>query len=329
MTTKTDTPQGHGDENAAAAAPRPTREEAVEAAGKTWDAEEAERGKAQWKSMKPWQGTMKRQDKVLLWMLVCIPAFFLLTMPLRPLFIADHPIPLAFVTGSHAAVGAASAFASVEQGSLWLVIVAGVVGKVKIDWLFWWVGRRWGRGIVNFLVPSERGRRFAERLETMNPWIMRLFIPLSYLPGVPAGIPHIIAGVSGMRLRTYMFLDVLGALMITSAVAAIGYTSGQAGVDVVLLVDRYAVWLMFALIFGMAAIPAYTAVKDARERRAQALKEAGEAYDAETERLAAETAGTTPGAGSEAGSQAGTEGGPEAEQNVPDSPEARVSSKDA
>ncbi|MGW5874968.1 DedA family protein [Nocardiopsis terrae] len=291
-------------------APRPTREEALKAARQQWDQEEAERGKAQWKGMKPWQGSMKRQDKVLLWLLLGIPAFFLLTMPLRPLFVADHPIPLAFVTGSHAAVGAASAFAGVGQGSMWLVIVAGVVGKVKIDWLFWWVGRRWGRGIVHFLVPSERGRRFAERLQTMNPWIMRLFIPLSYLPGVPGGVPHVIAGVSGMRLRTYLLLDAIGALMITSVVALVGYHSGQAGVDVVLLVDRYAVWLTFALIFGMAAIPVHTSVKDQRERRARALEEAAEAYDAETARLAAGSEGPA-GTGDSAG--AGGAPGPHAD----------------
>ena len=335
MTTKTDTPRGQGGENTAEAAPRPTREEALKAAGKAWDLEEAERGKAQWKAMRPWPKEMERQDRALAWMLVCIPAFFILTMPLRPLFVADHPIPLAFATGSNAAIGAASAFAGIGEGSLWLVIVAGVFGKVKIDWLFWWVGRRWGRDFLHFMVPSERGRRFAERLETMNPWVMRLILPLSFLPGVPAGIPQIVAGVSGMRLRTYMFLDVLGALMLTSIVAGIGYSVGQTGVDAVLLVDKYAVWLMFALIFGMAAIPAYSGIKDARERRAQALREAGEAYDAETERLAAEAAGTAPGAETAAGTAAGTgaetaaDTGSEVERNVPDSHETPVSSNNA
>ncbi|WP_017590731.1 DedA family protein [Nocardiopsis ganjiahuensis] len=322
MTTKTDTPQGPGEENTAGSAPRPTREEAVKAAGKAWDLEEGERAKAEMKGMRPWPKVMTRQDKILLWCLIGIPAFFLLTMPLRPLFIADHPIPLAFATGSHAAVGAASAYVAVGEGSMWLVIVAGVFGKIKIDWLFWWVGRRWGRGIVNFLVPSERGRRFATRLETMNPWVMRLFIPLSYLPGVPGGVPHIIAGVSGMRLRTFMLLDALGALMVTAAVAGIGYASGQSGVDVVLLVDKYALWVMFALIFGMAILPTIPAIRDQRARRAQVLKEAGEAYDAETERLAA---GIGPDAGSD--SAAGAAAG-ETSQVVP-APEApRVSSKD-
>src|SRR5699024_8589351 len=81
--------------------------------------------------------------RILLWMAICIPAFFLLTMPLRPLFIADHPIPLALVTGSYAAIGAGGALASVGQETFWVVLLAGVIGKIKIDWLFWWLGRRW------------------------------------------------------------------------------------------------------------------------------------------------------------------------------------------
>ncbi|WP_431873169.1 DedA family protein [Nocardiopsis eucommiae] len=294
MMTTRDTPQDHGRPDGDGDSPRPTREEALTEAGRAWDEEETLRAKEQWRNQRPWPSTMTRQDRVLAWMLVGIPAFFLLTMPLRPLFIADHAIPLAFVTGSHAAVGAAAAFASIGEAPLWLVIVAGVVGKVKIDWLFWWVGRRWGQGMITFLIPSERGRRFAARLQTMNPWVMRLLIPLSYLPGVPAGIPNIVAGVNGMRLSTYMLLDALGALMITSVVAAVGYGSGQAGVDVVLLVDSYAMWLTLALIFGMAAIPTYGAIRDQRARRAQALADAAEAYDAETARIAA---GEEPAAG--------------------------------
>ena len=267
---------------------RPSREEALRAAEKAWNEQESERAQTQLRDMKPWEGKAQRQDRILLWMAICIPAFFLLTMPLRPLFIADHPIPLALVTGSYAAIGAGGALASVGQETFWVVLLAGVIGKIKIDWLFWWLGRRWGRGIVRFLVQGERARRFADRLETMNPWVMRLVIPLSYLPGVPAGVPHVIAGVSGMRLRTYLFLDALGALMVTAAVAWIGFTSGQAGVDLVLLVDRYATWIMVAVIFVLAMAPAYLSSRDSKKRREQMLAEAAAGYDAETARLGAD-----------------------------------------
>lgn len=268
---------------------RPTREQALKAAEQAWMEHEQELGREALRSLKPWKGKAQRQDKVLLTVALLLPALLLLTLPLRPLFIADHPLALALITGSHAAVGAASAFIGVGQGgALWVVILAGVIGKIKIDWIFWWLGRRWGRGIVNFLIQGERGRRFADRLETMNPWVMRALVPLSYLPGVPAGITHVIAGANGMRLHVYMLLNALGAAFVTSVVALVGHSSGQTGVDVVLLIDKYALWIMLALIFGMALYPTFTASRDQKARKTAALEKAATEYDAETARLEAE-----------------------------------------
>lgn len=266
--------------------PRPTREEALKAAEKVLQEAENERAKADLRDMKPWQGKPARADKVLLALALGIPAVLLATMPLRPFLLADHPVMLAFLTGSHAAVGAGAAFASIGTLPLWLVVVAGVIGKIKIDWLLWWIGHRWGKGIVHFLVQGERARKLADKAETMNPWVMRILVPLSYLPGVPSGVVHVLAGATGMRLRTYLTLDALGALMMTTVVAAVGFTSGQAGVDVVLLIDKYALWCMLAIIFGMAAIPVVKSTRDQKARRAAALTEAAETYDAETARLA-------------------------------------------
>ncbi|MET9712702.1 DedA family protein [Nocardiopsis alba] len=272
---------------------RPTREQALKAAEQAWMEQEQELGREALRSLKPWKGKAQRQDKVLLTVALLLPALLLLTLPLRPLFIADHPLALALVTGSHAAVGAASAFIGVGQGgALWVVILAGVIGKIKIDWIFWWLGRRWGRGIVNFLIQGERGRRFADRLETMNPWVMRALVPLSYLPGIPAGITHVIAGANGMRLHVYMLLNALGAAFVTSIVAIVGYSSGQTGVDVVLLIDKYALWIMLALIFGMALYPTFTASRDQKARKTAALEKAAAEYDAETARLEAEDRST-------------------------------------
>lgn len=283
MTTHTTPRDGAGDD----AVPRPTRKEALAAAEKAWQEAEVERAKADMRAMKPWRGAPSRADKVLLGLAIGVPAVLMATMPLRPFLLADHPVLLAFLTGSHASVGAGAAFASIGTIPLWLIIVAGVVGKIKIDWLLWLIGRRWGKNIVRFLVQGERGRELADRAKTMNPWIMRTLIPLSYLPGIPTGIPHVLAGATGMRLRTYLLLDALGALLTTVAVAAIGLTSGQAGVDLVLLIDKYALWCMLAIIFGMAAIPVVRSSREQKARRAAALSEAAEAYDAETARIEA------------------------------------------
>ncbi|MEV2279055.1 VTT domain-containing protein [Nocardiopsis sp. NPDC049922] len=218
------------------------------------------------RAMKPWKGEATRQDKALLACAIGIPAFFLALTPVKPLLIADHPIGLAFLTGSNAAVGAAAAYSSLGQIPLWLVLVAGVFGKVKVDWLFWWLGRRWGRGFINLIAQGERAQKFADKAHDLNPWIIRIALTLSYLPGIPAALIHVTAGWTGMRLRTFFLFDALGALLLTGVVAAVGYSTGQAGVDIVLLVDRYALWLTLAIIFAMAFWPV---VKQQRAEKAK------------------------------------------------------------
>ena len=46
------------------------------------------------------------------------------------------------------------------------------------------------------------------------------------------------AGWAGMRLATFLALNFAGAVLITTIVAAIGFSLGQTAVDTVLLVDR-------------------------------------------------------------------------------------------
>ncbi|WP_304452404.1 DedA family protein [Nocardiopsis sp. YSL2] len=258
-----------------------------------------EEARAALRALKPWEGRATRQDKALLTAFIVIPTVFLALTPLKPLLIADHPVGLAALTGSNAAIGAASAFARIGEIPLWLVLCAGVFGKIKVDWLFWWLGRRWGRGIVNLITPSERARRLADKVRDANPWWIRAAVLVSYVPGVPAALVLVVAGWTGMRLRTFMVLDACAALLMTGSVAAAGYAAGQAGVDIILLVDRYALWITFALIFAMAFAPVIRQnirAKAADRARAKAGgaegTEARDSLDAKDARVSEDGAGT-------------------------------------
>jgi len=269
-----DNPDHSGPDATAGAAADGRTAEQIEKERKQEEAREALR------AMKPWKGKATRQDKALMFTVVAIPVFFMALTPLKPFLIAEHPVGLAFVTGSNAAVGAASAFARIGEIPLWLVIVAGVVGKIKVDWLFWWVGRLWGRGFVDLIAQGDKAQRFADRAEDVNPWIIRAAVPLSYLPGVPALFVYVIAGWTGMRLRTFLLLDALGALILTSTVAGIGYAAGQTGVDIVLAVDRYALWVTLAIVFVMAFLPVVKQMRRAKAEEAAKARKAAEAEQA-------------------------------------------------
>lgn len=223
------------------------------------------------KAVTPWEGAPQRADKVLLAVIFAIPAFYMVLMPFRPHMIAHQPLLLILVQGGTPSVAAGGAFAAIGELPLWLVLAAGVVGKVKFDWLFWWVGHRWGRGFARLFARGPAGERFAARAESLPPWIMRAAVLLSYVPGVPGVLVHGAAGWTGMRLTTFLLLDAAGAAVLVAAVAGAGYASGQTGVDIVMLVDSYALWITLAIVLVLPLLPALKA----RRSRAGARRAAG------------------------------------------------------
>ena len=203
----------------------------------------------------PWQGPATRIDIALVAAVVAVVGIGMVVRPLKPFLLASHPVALEFLTGDKIAIGAAAAFARIGEVPLWLVVVAGAVGMVKFDWITWWTGRQWGAGIITMFATGERVRRFAGRAGELNPWIIRAAIVLAGLPGIPSAVVFAVAGWTGMRLRTFLLLDLTGAVVTTGIVVGIGYALGQQAVDVVLLVDSYAAAVSVTMILTTVAIP--------------------------------------------------------------------------
>src|SRR5215207_527634 len=118
------------------------------------------RGSAAWRRYVPWQRPATGVDKALMGAILAVVAVGLVLRPLKPFLLASHPVLLEFLTGDLTAIGAAAAFARIGEAPLWLVVLAGVVGMMKLDWLTWWAGRQWGRGIIRMFTTSERAQRF-------------------------------------------------------------------------------------------------------------------------------------------------------------------------
>ncbi len=208
-----------------------------------------------WRRFVPWQGPATRIDTALMGAILGVIALGLVLRPLTPFLLASHPVLLAFLTGDLTAIGAAAAFARIGEAPLWLVVVAGATGMVKFDWITWWTGRQWGGGIIRMFTTSERALRFAARATELNPWIVRVAVVVAVLPGVPSAVVYAMAGWAGMRLATFLLLDLAGALSMTGLVAGLGYGLGQRAVDLVLLVDRYASAVSLAMIAVAAVVP--------------------------------------------------------------------------
>jgi membrane protein DedA with SNARE-associated domain/ribosomal protein S18 acetylase RimI-like enzyme len=203
----------------------------------------------------PWQGPATRVDVALVAAILGVVALGVVTRPLTPFLLAEHPVLLGLLTGDLVAVGAGAAFARIGEAPLWLVVVAGAVGMVKFDWLTWWAGRQWGARIIRMFTAGDRAQRLAARATHWAPWVLRLAVVAAVLPGVPTAVVYAVAGWAGMRLLTFLLLDLLGAALITALVAGLGYGLGQRAVDVVLVIDRYASAVSLSLIGAMLLVP--------------------------------------------------------------------------
>jgi membrane-associated protein len=239
--------------------------------GREHSPEEIEAAKQQWRDMRPWDSPMARADKVLIGATAAVIVIGLASFPLRPFLLASHPVLLSLATGSLSAIGAGAAFARIGEATLWMVIGAGVIGMIKFDWLFWWAGRRWGAKGVRFFIPSERAQRFVTRVRSWPAWIMPLLVVAAALPGVPSLLVHLLAGLAGMRLLTFLLANAVGAALVAGLVAGLGYGLGQYAVDVVLAVDRYALWITI----GIAVVVAYRAGAT-QNRKAKQQRETGQ-----------------------------------------------------
>ncbi|WP_349827126.1 DedA family protein [Brevibacterium litoralis] len=207
-----------------------------------------------WAQLKPWDDKPTRFDITLLVLMVAIPAFYLVMLPLRPFLIANIPLVLTFVTGGRTVIGGAGAFAAVGEFPLWAVIVLGTLGFLKFSWIFWLVGYRWGEGVFRTFAAQPPMSTWVRRLRNVPTWIMWVFVLIGRLPfnPIPSNIVGMIMGWKRNSFWLYLLADVLGALGVAAGMAWIGYAIGQPAVDLISQIDSYAIWVTLAIIFGMA-----------------------------------------------------------------------------
>ena len=199
----------------------------------------------------PWgERTPTKADKVLLGFIIGLPLFFLVLFPFRPFLIAKMPVLLSVITGAKTVIAGAGAFANVEGYPLSLAILAGFIGAVKFDWLWWLAGRHWGEKVVRMVANTPSAYRKATRIRNLPQWLLVTLVVFGRFPGVPGSLVWLVAGWSGMRFRTFISANIACALLVSTISACLGWFIGQPAVDLLKLIDKYAIWITFALIIG-------------------------------------------------------------------------------
>jgi membrane protein DedA with SNARE-associated domain len=146
------------------------------------------------------------------------------------------------------------ALARIGEASLLVALLAGIPGSMMFDWLYWWAGRRWGhRALQLFVGTHPRAQRrmdWAERASRRWGW---LAVATAYLLPIPSVLVYAAVGWTGMRLRTFLLWDLVGAFLWVALIVGLGYAIGQQAVDVAHGVSHYALALTVLLVVAIVA----------------------------------------------------------------------------
>jgi membrane protein DedA with SNARE-associated domain len=204
---------------------------------------------------------MERADRIIVAGIAISGLYGLVMLPLFPLLGSSHPALLELVRGSTASIINMGARASVGQTSFALAVLLGVPSVMMFDWVFWWAGRRWGDRVFVWLLGRDdaRAQRRLTRLHTWERRVGPLAVVIAPILPIPSPLIYAAVGDGGMRLATFLALDVAGTLLWTGLLATLGYELGQRAVDVTDTITHYSLWATLALIAVVFAVQAVRA----------------------------------------------------------------------
>src|SRR5215469_16202446 len=196
----------------------------------------------------PWPGKPRAAD-ILCWAgIVLSGVVYWALLPLRVSLVGTHPVVAELLNGSTESIISAAAFARIGDGTLVVVLLASIPGLMKFGPLYWWAGRLWGERFIMALSGGrraakhmDRARRFGRKF-TWPAVVVSCFIP------VPRAVIFVIAGWAGMRLVTFLILDLIGVLLWAGLLAGLGYTLGHPAVVAAKTVSHYSLWITIGIV---------------------------------------------------------------------------------
>jgi membrane protein DedA with SNARE-associated domain len=173
---------------------------------------------------------------------------------LTPSLLAHHALLLEALSGNVASIVIGGAQASAGRASLLLVLVAPLLCVVLYDVALWWAGRLWGNAVLSRFVRTPRGRR---RLARTEGWVARrgvLVLSVAYFLPLPNPATYLLCGASGMGLTAFVLGDVVGTLLWTGALAALGWAFGHPVLRFLDAFDHYALVATVAVVVVMVVV---------------------------------------------------------------------------
>lgn len=200
----------------------------------------------------PWNGKPTKADYWCLGWFGFVGIFGLAMIPLRAWLLGLDPPILLALTGSRVGAASTGALAAVGEAPNWLwFLLIGSIVNIKFDWIYWWAGKLWGRGILD--VQAANSPRAAKNIERVEQWAVKLGWLGIFLAYVPIPLPiafvvFVLMGMTGMPLWKFMVLDFISKTLWSFLYLGLGWWIGE---PVVAVLDGYAKvanWVAIALL---------------------------------------------------------------------------------
>ncbi len=205
----------------------------------------------------PWKKEPGRADIACLVWFGVVGVFSLVLIPTRAWLLAVAPDILAMITGGRTAVTASGAIASVGEMAHWpLVLLVASLLSLKFDWIYWWAGKLWGRGMIE--VWAGRSKRAARGYARAERWARKLG-PLGFLVAyVPIPLPlmqvvFVLSGATNMSIKRFLLYDYLASTLWLIGFFALGWRLGEPAVAVLDIYARYAGYVAIGLVVVIIA----------------------------------------------------------------------------
>lgn len=198
---------------------------------------------------------MDRRQVLCAGILILQGAYRLVLLFATPSLIGSHPLLVEGLRGSTSTLVAGGAFASIGRTSLLLALLLPLPTLMMSDPFVWWAGRLWGPEVVDLLAgrgaAQRRGVQIAMRLiERARSWAVVL---APFLP-VPSIIIYAAAGWTGMRLRWFLLLDVIGTFGWIALMVGLGYALGHSAVNIAHDITHYSLLITIGLVVACVLV---------------------------------------------------------------------------
>jgi len=200
----------------------------------------------------PWKHEPGPEDKKCMAWVMFMGLFGLAMLPLRGWLLGLNPPLLVALTGSRSGTAALGALASQHLAPNWpLYLALGSLMSIKFDWVFWWAGKLWGRGMIE--VWAGQSRRAARNYARAERWAHKLGWLGMFVAYVPIPLPlmqviFVLAGSTGMGWKKFMALDFVASTVWLLGYLAFGWQVGEPAVALLKQYAKVANWVAIGLL---------------------------------------------------------------------------------